>query len=389
MASPTVAGPTSAASPAVASPTGAAIPAAAGPTPCAPLSGPSAPPPPKPTTITTLRQAYECLFANYYGGPLLDDRALLVGAFSALTQELEGRGLDQANATLPALTGDRQGDWAAFARTYQAVLAALPDDAPSRQALASAAMNGMVSSLDDNHVSWTYPPAPGATPRGTYGLGFETSPESGLVRRRPQAALPPLFVAEVDPNGPAARQDVRLGDVIEAVNGSSPFPDGVVSVGVMNWLHPQYPQADPVRLTLHRPATGRTWDVTLTPTVYQASPSTVSAKVLGGDVAYARLPEFAPGAADQVLRAIGDLHRGTPSLRAVILDLRLNPGGGVPEVAKLLGAFAHGQTWEYDCDTSGHCDEQRTDDTVPLLHLQLVVLTDRNCASACARSAAR
>ena len=136
-------------------------------------------------------------------------------------------------------------------------------------------------------------------------------------------------------------------------------------------------------------ALGRTWDVTLTPTVYQASPSTVSAKVLDGDVAYARLPEFAPGAADQVLRAIGDLHRGTPSLRAVILDLRLNPGGGVPEVAKLLGAFAHGQTWEYDCDTSGHCDEQRTDDTVPLLHLQLVVLTDRNCASACARSAAR
>jgi carboxyl-terminal processing protease len=48
-----------------------------------------------------------------------------------------------------------------------------------------------------------------------------------------------------------------------------------------------------------------------------------------------------------------------------------------------LGAFVHGKTWEYDCDVYDHCTGQRTDDSVPLLHLKLVVLTDRNCASAC------
>jgi carboxyl-terminal processing protease len=360
--------------------TSAASPAVAGPAPCTlARSKPS----PKPTTITTLQQAYECIFAHYYGGPLLDDRTLLAGAFSAFTQELEGRGLDQLNATLPALTGNRQGDWNAFAKTYQAVLAALPDDAKLRQALAAATMNGIVASLNDNHASWTGPLiSSGSTPRGTYGLGFETSPESGLVRRRPQAALPPLFVAQLDPDGPAAKQGVRLGDIIEAVNGAPPFPDGVIAVGVMNWLHPQFPQDDPVQLTLYRPATGRTWTLSLRPVFYRSTGSAVTAKVLHGDVAYVRLPEFAPGAANAVLRAIASPRRGT-SLRAVILDLRLNPGGYPPEVSRLLGAFVHGNPWEYDCDVSAHCSDQRTDDSVPLLHLKLVVLTDRNCASAC------
>jgi len=32
------------------------------------------------TTVNTIEQAYYCVFANYYGGPGLDDRVLLAGA---------------------------------------------------------------------------------------------------------------------------------------------------------------------------------------------------------------------------------------------------------------------------------------------------------------------
>ena len=42
-----------------------------------------------PTTVTTIGQAYWCIFEHYYGGPTLDDRVLLAGAFAALTQELD------------------------------------------------------------------------------------------------------------------------------------------------------------------------------------------------------------------------------------------------------------------------------------------------------------
>jgi carboxyl-terminal processing protease len=65
------------------------------------------PPPLKQTTVTTLGQAYYCIFANYYGGPVLDGRTLLRTAFVGFTQELQRRGQDQPTATMPALTGDR------------------------------------------------------------------------------------------------------------------------------------------------------------------------------------------------------------------------------------------------------------------------------------------
>ena len=48
----------------------------------------------------------------------------------------------------------------------------------------------------------------------------------------------------------------------------------------------------------------------------------------------------------------------------------------------LLGAFTHGTAYAYDCDVHGSCPATYTDTDVPLLHLPLVVLTDRNCASA-------
>ena len=74
-----------------------------------------------PDHVTTIGQAYYCIFAHYYAGPVLDDRVLLAGAFAGFTQELDQLGLDQPDATMPALTGHRDSDWAAFAAVYQKV----------------------------------------------------------------------------------------------------------------------------------------------------------------------------------------------------------------------------------------------------------------------------
>ena len=95
-----------------------------------------------------------------------------------------------------------------------------------------------------------------------------------------------------------------------------------------------------------------------------------------------RLSGFFPGAADLVLGLISNLANGV-KLRGVILDLRGNGGGTVADPARLLGAFIHGKAWIYDCDVHGNCTATYTDSSVPLLHLPLVVLTDRNCVSAC------
>jgi carboxyl-terminal processing protease len=351
------------------------------PAPCARQTAPTSPPP-KRTTITTLQQAYHCILAHYFRGPVLDDRRLLAAAFAGFTQELQRRGHDQPTATLAAFTGNRERDWAVFSAVYQQVTSKLPADPRLRQALAAAAMQAMVASLDDNHAAWVRSLRPsGANPDDAYGLGIAGLSGVQGTKADP-AATPPLFVTSVLAESPAARQGVRPGDVIVLVNGASPFAGGVLAQGVLDWINQQYPQRQRVRLRLHRPATGRAWTAAITPARFQSASPTVSAKLLRGEVAYLRLPGFFPGAADQAMGAIAGLRDGR-TLGGVILDLRGIRGGAPAEVARLLGAFAHGKIIGYDCDVGGSCTPNRTDATVPLLGLRLVALVDRGCASAC------
>jgi carboxyl-terminal processing protease len=330
--------------------------------------------------VTTIGQAYYCVFARYYAGPVLDDRVLLAAAFAGFTQELDRLGLDRPDVTMPALTGHRGSDWAAFAAVYQKVTGQLPASPAQRQALAAATMTGMIASLHDNHARWEYPaPPPGDVPGD---LGIMTSPAPPLAETAPQEALPPLFITTVEPGSPAAIKGLRPGDIIVSVNGAPPFADGIISDGVMNLLFGPYPQAGRVSVRLQRPATGRTWTVTLTPAFNQSPPSPgASPKLLNRDIAYVQLSGFFPGSADVVLQ-VSDLAPGV-KLRGLILDLRGNGGGTVADPARLLGAFIHGKAWSYDCDVQGRCAARYTDSSVPLLHLPLVVLTDRNCVSAC------
>jgi len=338
---------------------------------------------PAPTTITTLQQAYQCIFDHYFSGSRLDDRTLLVGAFAALTRELQRRQLDQPSASLPALTGDCAGDWLAFSDAFQRIAAALPADA--KGPVAAAALLGMVQSLHDDHANLLRrdPPPPDIIqryPHGVeYGLGIVTSPEPGT--RAQSDAAPPLFVVSVLPGGPAEAAGLRAGDVIEAVDGVPPFVNGRLDPAVMARLDPLYPQREAVQLALRRPSTGDGWTVAVVPNFSQPPPL-ISGKLLQGNVAYVQLAGFAPSATDTVLQTVASLAAGHP-LRGLVLDLRGNSGGDPNEVARLLGAFVHGKVWSYDFDVSGRRTANHTDDSVQLLHLPLVVLTDRNCLSAC------
>ncbi|MFI7042787.1 S41 family peptidase [Microbispora rosea] len=321
----------------------------------------TAPPPESapPTSVNTLRQAYECVLDNYYSGPTLDSKVLLRDALAAYTQELMRRGADRPGLRLPALTGNRDADWAAFAGM---VGAGDPD-------ALRAAITGMVAGLHDDHARVeriTPPSGDGPVGTGIAGLSAAQGP------RLDPAARPPLFITRVLPGSPADRAGVRPGDIVEKVDGIPAFIGDKVNQSLVDAF-----ASGTVRLTLKRPTTGRVRTVKLTEGPLEEQERAVTSKALPGGVTYVKVPGFFEGAADQVIAALKD------TSTTAVIDLRGNGGGSPREVTRLLGAFAHGKVTSYFCPLKGDCTANRTDDSVPLLGLRLIVLTDRACASAC------
>jgi carboxyl-terminal processing protease len=337
---------------------------------------PPEPPPTKPTTVTTIGQAYYCVFANYFSGPVLDSRELLVPGFAALTQELQRRGIDQAGATLPALRGNKDADWAAFNHVYEKIAARLPDDA-ARQAVAAATLKAMVAALNDNHARWQQPPPAGEPTGISTGVLVSGQRPDGFD----PAFTGPVFITDIAPTGGAAKAGIKLGDEITAVKDVPVSIDGVLNEGVVGWLL-EGPEGKPVKMTVRRPSTNQTFTVDVTPVRFDLPPRGVESKLLPGDVAYVKMPGFRRDFADQVFKAIADLRKDR-TLHGVVLDLRGNGGGSPAEVSRLLGGWTRSKATSYWCDVKDKCEPNKADETVPLVNLPLVVLTDRSCASAC------
>ncbi|MFF3444997.1 S41 family peptidase [Streptosporangium sp. NPDC002721] len=334
------------------------------------------------TTIDVIEQAYFCILGTYYSGATLDARSLLLAGFAALTQELGRDGREVPEATMPALTGDRKADWTAFETAFRKVTDQVPD---LREQLAVVTLEAIVASLDDNHARWAHSVKrpPDHYDGDGYGLGLTANVTGAQADANPGTALPPLFVTTVQ-GGAAQAAGLRAGDVIEAVNGSAPFIDGKATPAIAA-LYPRYPEARPVELRLSRQSTGRRWSVTLKPGLFQrdlTALQVVRSKLLDDDVAYVRMTGFAADSANRVFKAVTRLRAGR-TLSGVVLDLRGNGGGSPVEATRLLSAFGHRRVTAYQCAVDGTCETMRTDDTVELLRLPLVVLVDRGCASAC------
>lgn len=334
------------------------------------------PPAPAPTSVDTVAQAYYCILDHYYGGARLDDRQLLQYAFQAVVRKLRERGADQPNAVLPALSGDHDADWPVFARRLQEVLDAVPD---GQEELAVAAVQGLLAALHDNHAGYQSAATQGTHPWGL-GIGLNHTPTTPETA---PAFTGPLFLTTVTAATPAARAGLKPGDVIETVNGVPAFTSGQFNAGVLDLLHPPYPQSTPVTLTVRRPATGRTRHVRVIPGPLPAQPLPhVDATLLPGGIADIRFDAFYPGVAQDALHAITGLQaRG--KLTGIVFDLRGNHGGVAEEGNKLLGAFVHDATAFSFCDADGVCEPHAVDNSTPLLHLPMATLTDDACASAC------
>nr|BFE77794.1 hypothetical protein GCM10020093_003950 [Planobispora longispora] len=334
-----------------------------------------------PTTVDVIEQAYFCILDRYHAGAVLDARSLLAAGFLALTQELNRNGRDVPEAIMPALTGDRKADWAAFETAYRKVTDRVPD---LRDKLAVTTLEAIVAALGDDHARWAHDAGrpPDSYDVDGYGLGLQVSVTSLQAGGDPGAAIPAVRHRRAGRRRAGRRAAPRRHHRSRQRLGALHRRQGHPAVAA---LYPDYPEARPVELRLLRQATGRRWSVTLTPGLFPQDPAAlrvVQSKLLEDDVAYVRLRGFASDAANRVFKAIARLRTGR-TLSGVVLDLRDNGGGSPAETTRLLSAFGHGKVTAYQCTVDGECEAMRTDDTVELLGLPLVVLIGPGCPSAC------
>src|ERR1700746_319989 len=221
--------------------------------------------------------------------------------------------------------------------------------------LVNAAMKGMLSSLDP-HSQFMDPndfrDMQDDTRSRFNGLGIEVSMKNGL---------PTVITAMEDT--PAARAGVLSGDQILRINGMS--TDRMDLQDAINVL--RGPAGAKATLTLLRPSTKEIKEYTPQRSEIKIQ-SVKGARLLDPEltgpykIGYIRLVQFNEPTADELSKALDELQK--PGMKALILDLRNNPGGllnsavdvcaqFLPPNTKVVSTQGRVASQQHDYSTSG------------------------------------
>lgn len=293
----------------------------------------------------------------------LDPVALLNAAIASLRSRaaLDAAALPDIPAGTPAEEAVRLFT-AEFARAETAASAAEPE-------FAYAVTRAMLASVHDSHVRFMTP-AQYAEFRDTLA-GRSAYGGIGVRTTFPDGAAGP-FVAAVVPESPAAAAGVKVFDQILAADGV-PFKGGSAS-DVVSRL--RGPAGSTVLLRVRRG--GATLELPVTRAVIQTP--AVGAEMIRPGVAYVRIWGFSRGAAVETRRALEALGQ-TGGIRAIVLDLRGNPGGLVTETEWIAGLFVPAGTVLARTHAAAASGEFVASGELLFPGVPLAVLTDRGSAS--------
>jgi carboxyl-terminal processing protease len=305
---------------------------------------------------------------------VLAGAALFVGGFS----------LGSRVATTPGTPASEEARFAPFWDVYsliQSQFAGSPKPSPDQ--LVEAAIKGMMQSLND---PFSYYESPEDFANSLLSVGGQAQGIGVQVQLQPVEAGSSIdcskdgpgcelaIVAPI-PGSPAEAAGLLAGDVIEEVDGAS--LDGLTIDDIANKIKGQTNTS--VTLTILR--NGETFDVSIVRKVYNR-PEVTTRVLANGAVEYIAIAGINPPASSQFdLALAGALAAGRHS---IIMDLRGNGGGYVPDAVKIASEFvasgpllyqqdAHGNQTEIDASPGGRA----TDGSV-----SLVILMDKNTASA-------
>jgi carboxyl-terminal processing protease len=237
------------------------------------------------------------------------------------------------------------------------------------QTLVYGAIRGMVDALGDTHHSVFLTPQEvkdlnDALNLSVVGIGVTVGQNGDEI-----------LILSVIPGSPAQAAGLHAGDVFLTVGGES--VTGLTIDQVVAKVRGE--AGSRVEITLDRPSTGETIDVTIVRQELHV-PAAWWSMVPGTTTADLRLASFGQGSAAD-LQAARDAAIAAGATN-FILDLRANPGGYVDEAVNVASLFLTDKVVYIAEDANKVQTPKSTNPAIEATDLPLVVLVDNNTASA-------
>jgi carboxyl-terminal processing protease len=270
---------------------------------------------------------------------------------------------------IPSADTEQEAD-AAFLTEFSHAAQADPQ---AETKLAYAATQGMLDSLHDTHTYFLNPSQFAASRQELTGASAFTGIGIRITGRADGASVHWIFVEAVVPGSPAEAAGIQRFDRIVQAGATSlrNATPAEASQAVRG------PAGTTVALTVLRGQQTLRMSVVRAPIQSGA----VEARFIQSGIAYVRLFQFSQGAGRDLNAALQDLATQAP-LRAVILDLRGNPGGLIIEAARVGSLFLPpGTTLANVTDRQDGPGVLTTRGVGPFAQVPLTVLVDAGSAS--------
>jgi carboxyl-terminal processing protease len=196
------------------------------------------------------------------------------------------------------------------------------------------------------------------------GIGIKLAVQEGM-----------LTVTRVLNGTPASKAGIREGDKIIKINNVVTNDMNLEDAIARLRGNP----ATSVRLAILRGQSQQAEDVTLVREII--SIKSVASRLLGDGVGYVKINQFQKKTASELSGALSELQQ--KHVRALILDLRDNPGGLVFSAVDVAGHFIpSGKTVVYTNNRKGKKKEYRSRGNYPFSSVPLILLVNEKSASA-------